>query len=168
MLKVNNSKYFLLSCGIKKKLTEFWYLQENEHNSHFQNKHNHNLYNNPISDASWVYTTFPGITQKNTNLRYISLTRTDHDNSKLFENIQFEKDIKLFLAIFWRVSQKSKFKGRFLEGILNKSIDWLLHAPSHAEETWGQRFQLRVWSTLLNTSKILLICFVLQAFSHFF
>ena len=28
---------------------------------------------------------------------------------------------------------------------------------SHPEEIWGQRFQLRVWSTFLNPSKILLI-----------
>ena len=102
MLKVNNSKYFLLSCGIFSKLNEFWYLQDNKHNSYLQNKHNHNLYNNPISDASCVCTTFPGITQKYTNLRHISLTRTDHDKCflKIFS-------LKKTLDYFWQYFGKS-------------------------------------------------------------
>ena len=38
---------------------------------------------------------------------------------------------------------------------------------SHPEEIWGQRFQLAVWSTYLNTRKLLLIYIVLHTFSHF-
>ena len=43
------------------------------------------------SAASWVYTTFPQITQKNNNSRYILLTGKDHCNSKYSKNTQFEK-----------------------------------------------------------------------------
>ena len=39
--------------------------------------------------------TFPGIIKKNANRKHISLTGTDHFNSKLSKNIQFENDIHI-------------------------------------------------------------------------
>ena len=41
---------------------------------------------------------------------------TDHCNSKLSENIYFEKDIYLFFQYFRKPARKSEWKGRILEG----------------------------------------------------
>ena len=50
-----------------------------------------------------------------------------------------------------------------------KSHDLEKQLPvSHQEEVWEQRFEQGVWSTFLNTNKILLIYVVLHTFSHFF
>ena len=46
------------------------------------------MHNPQKSNASWVIT-FPGVTQKNANHRSISLTGTDHSNSRLSKNMQF-------------------------------------------------------------------------------
>ena len=52
--------------------------------------------------------------------------------------------------------------------IYDIAIVLLWSSVSHLEEVCGQYFQLGVWSTFLNTSKILLIYIVLHVFSHFF
>ena len=47
------------------------------------------MHNPPKTGASWFYITFPGVTQKNANHRSISLTGTDHSNSRISKNMQF-------------------------------------------------------------------------------
>ena len=43
-----------------------------------------------------------------------------------------------------------------------------LLSECHPEEILGQRFQLGVWSTFINTSKVLLIYIILHTFSLLF
>ena len=54
---------------------------------------------------------------KNTNHKHNSLTKTDHCRSKIFKNIQFEKDNHLYFRCFRTYARKERSKGGILEGL---------------------------------------------------
>ena len=54
---------------------------------------------------------------KNTNHKHNSLTETDHCRSKIFKNIEFEKDNHLLFRYFRTYARKESSKGGILEGL---------------------------------------------------
>ena len=56
-------------------------------------------------------------TKKKTNRQNILLTGTDHCNSKVFKNIQFEKDIHMLLLMFQKFWEKSKAQAAYFGSI---------------------------------------------------
>ena len=56
-------------------------------------------------------------TKKKTNRQNILLTGTDHCNSKVFKNIQSEKDIRMLLLMFQKFWEKSKAQRAYFGSI---------------------------------------------------
>ena len=57
---------------------------------------------------------------KNTNHKDISLTGTDHSNSRFFKNVQLERQNLFFFFVFQysrKCARKTKSKGRTLKGV---------------------------------------------------